>query len=95
VKSFTRKPATAGKPFTVSLVVARSDSGALLRSGRVTCAATVGGQRLAARTHAVVNKQVTCTWIIPASARGKTIAGSIAVAFEDKSVTRRFSARVG
>ena len=75
VKKFVKQPASprAGGAFSVRLVAARNDTGAVLQSGRVTCVATVGGKRLAARTHAVVHQKATCTWTIPASARGQTI----------------------
>lgn len=96
VKKFSESPRrpAAGKAFSAFLVAARSDTGAVLKGGRVTCAATVGGRRLTARTHAVVNGRVTCTWTIPASARGQTIRGTITVVFEGLTARKSFSVRV-
>jgi hypothetical protein len=96
VRTFSTKPArpTAGRTFTVQLVSARSDTGAVLQGGQVSCAATVGGRRLAARTHSVISGRATCTWTIPASARGQTLHGSVRIGFEGLSASRSFSARV-
>lgn len=96
VKKFATVPLkpTAGKAFSAGLVVARSDTGAVLESGQVTCVATVGGKRLPARTHAVVDNQATCTWVIPRTAKGKTIRGSITVLFEGLKVSKSFAATI-
>jgi hypothetical protein len=77
------------------MVAARNDTGAVLAGGQVTCSATVGGRRLTARIHRIVNKEARCVWLIPSTARGQTIRGSIAVAFEGVKVSRSFAATVG
>jgi len=89
-----RRP-QSGRTLTANLVATRSDTGATLTGGRVVCAATVGGRRVAVRTRRFVGTQARCTWQIPSSARGKQIRGSIAVVFEGRRVTRSFSATVG
>jgi hypothetical protein len=96
VRSFSTKPArpTAGRTFTAQLVGERSDTGAVLQGGQVTCAASVGGRRLAVRTHAVISGRATCTWAIPASARGQTLRGSVKISFEGLTVSKSFSATV-
>jgi hypothetical protein len=96
VRRFSTSPRTpsAGRSFSAFLVAARSDSGAVLKGGRVTCVATVGGRRLTARVHAVVGGRATCTWSIPASARGQTLRGSVAVSFEGLTARKSFSAAV-
>jgi hypothetical protein len=97
VRSFATKPAhpVAGRTFTAQLGATRSDTGATLQGGQVTCVANVGGRRLAARTHAVINGRATCTWTIPAGARGQTLHGSVRIGFEGLTASRSFSARVG
>jgi hypothetical protein len=95
VQRFVRGKPRAGGLFTVRMVAARSDTEAVLESGQVTCKATVAGRRLTARTHRIVNKEARCVWLIPSTARGKTLRGSISVAFEGLKVSRSFTATVG
>jgi hypothetical protein len=96
VKGFSIAPRSpsAGRTFSAYLVATRSDSGAVLKGGRVSCVATVGGRRLTARVHAVVGGRATCTWAIPGSARGQTVRGSVAVAFEGLTARKSFSATI-
>jgi hypothetical protein len=96
-KSFTLSPRrpVAGRTFAASMVATRSDTGATLTGGQVTCTATVGGKRLAARVHRFAGSQARCTWAIPSSARGQKIRGTVTVVFEGRRVSRSFSATVG
>jgi hypothetical protein len=96
-KKFALSPSrpTAGRTLTANLTVARNDTGATLKGGTVACTATVGGARIAVRVHRFVGSQARCAWVIPSSARGKSIRGSITVLFEGKRITRNFAARVG
>jgi hypothetical protein len=93
VSSTPRTPA-AGKEFTLRMTAARSDTNATLRNGRVTCVGRAGTTRLRARVARVLNGAVTCTWRIPAKAKGKTFRGSAAVTFEGLKATRSHSARI-
>ena len=68
---------TAGRPFTLKLVAARSDTGAVVQNGRVTCVGRVGTARLTAPVQRVQGGAATCTWNIPANAKGKTFRGSV------------------
>jgi hypothetical protein len=97
VKSFLLAPRRpqAGRTFTASMVATRSDTGATLAGGQVSCAATVAGRRLAARVHSFAGNRARCAWQIPASARGQRIRGTVTVAFEGRRVSRSFSATVG
>jgi hypothetical protein len=88
-----RAPA-AGKRFTMKVTAARSDTGAVLRNGRVTCVGRAGKARLKARVARVVGGAVTCTWLIPANAKGKAFRGTATVRFEGLTATRSFSARI-
>jgi hypothetical protein len=94
-RKFTAGKPRAGAPYTVRLVVARNDTGAVLEGGQVSCKASVAGKALAARTRRFVNKEARCTWLIPSTARGQTLRGSIAVTFEGKKATKSFSKSIG
>ena len=87
------KPA-AGKPFTLRLVAARSDTGATIQNGRVTCIGRVGKARLVAKVARVVGGAATCTWNIPASAKGKAFTGSVALAFEGLRASQAYAGKI-
>lgn len=96
VRSFTRTPSrpAAGRTFTLRMVAARSDTGAVLRNGRVTCLGRAGTARLRAQVARVQGGAVVCTWLIPANAKGRTFRGSVAVVFEGLRASRSHSARI-
>lgn len=87
------KPA-AGKTFSLRLQAARSDTGALLQGGRVTCVGRVGRSALRGSGR-FVGRQAVCSWRIPAGAKSKTFKGSITIVFEGLRVTRSFSRTIG
>jgi hypothetical protein len=93
LKPTPAKPA-AGKPFTLRLIAARSDTGAVVRNGRVTCVGRLGSARLPAKLQAVQGGAATCTWNIPANARGKTFRGSVAVVFEGLRASQGYAGKV-
>jgi hypothetical protein len=95
VRRVTTGKAAAGKPVTVRMVAARSDTGATVRNGRVTCVGRVGNARLRARVQAVVGGAATCTWNLPATSKGKTLRGSVTLVFEGLRVKESFSTRIG
>ena len=90
----TPKNPTAGRPFTLKLVAARSDTNAVVQNGRVTCVARIGNARLRARVQQVQGGAATCTWNLPPTAKGKTFRGSVAVVFEGLKASQAYSARV-
>jgi hypothetical protein len=96
VRRVTTSPALprAGQPFTVRLVAARSDTGAALQNGRVTCVGRAGTTRLRAQVARVTGGAAVCTWRIPENAKGKQFRGSVAVAFEGLRATRSISRRI-
>jgi len=94
-KKFTAGKPRAGALYTVRLVAARNDTGAVLESGQVRCKASIGGKRLKARAQRFVNKEARCTWLIPSTARGRTLRGSAGVAFEGKRLVKAFSKSIG
>jgi hypothetical protein len=96
VRSFRPKPAkpSAGRPFTLRLVAARSDTGATVQNGRVTCVARVGSARLKAQLQRVQGGAATCTWNLPPKAKGKSLRASVAVAFEGLRASQSFTGKV-
>jgi hypothetical protein len=96
VRNFSTIPAkpAAGKPFAMRLQAARSDTGAVVQGGRVTCVGRVGAARLAGSGR-FVGRQAVCTFRIPATAKGKKFSGSITIVFEGLRVTRSYSRTIG
>lgn len=96
VRRLTRTPSApaAGRPFTLRMVTARSDTGAVLQNGRVTCVGRAGTARLRAQVARVQGGAVVCTWLIPANAKGRTFNGSVAVVFEGLRASKSYSARI-
>lgn len=96
-KKFTTAPAkpVAGKTFAARLQAARSDTGAAIRGGRVTCVGRVGSSPLRAKSGRFVGNQAVCTWLIPAAAKGKVFRGSVTIVFEGLKTTKSFSGRIG
>ena len=90
----TGKP-KAGKPFTVRMVAARSDTGANIQNGRVTCIGRAGNARLRAKVQRVIAGAATCTWTMPPGSKGKSFRGSVAVTFEGLRAAESFSSRIG
>lgn len=96
-KSLKTTPAApkAGKTYTVRLSATRSDTGATIVNGQVDCAAKAGTKALQPKSEKFAGGQAVCVFQIPASAKGKTLRGTIAIVFEGKKLTRPFSAKIG
>jgi hypothetical protein len=90
----TPKNPTAGRPFALRLVAARSDTNAVVQNGRVTCVGRIGSARLRAQVQRVQGGAATCTWNIPARAKGKTFRGSVTVVFEGLRANQGLSGKV-
>ena len=92
----------AGRPFVVTLVASRSDTGAFVGTdGQLRCDASASGHPLRAQSLSssvkIGNRSVAvqgCGWQLPRSLRGKKLTGSITLTVEGTSVTRRFAARI-
>jgi hypothetical protein len=89
------KPAKAGRPFSASLAANQNDTGLPVASGTTTCVATIAFKRIPAVTHTLTNGVANCIWRIPATAKGKTLRGTITLTVEGVKVTRTFSSRIG
>jgi hypothetical protein len=96
VKSLKPSPAkpAAGKSFSLRLVATRSDTGAAVQNGRVTCVGHAGSQRLKAQVQRVQGGAAVCTWTIPATAKGKTFRGSVAVVFEGLKASQGYAGKI-
>jgi hypothetical protein len=79
----------AGRPFTVRATVRRLDTYRLVRSGTVTCSATVGGVRLTARGRFRTGG-AECTLRVPARMSTRVLRGTIAVRAAGASVRQEF-----
>jgi len=89
-----KKAPVAGKLFTMRLVAARSDTGAVVQNGRVTCVGRIGTARLKAQSAQVTGGAAVCTWQIPVKAKGKTFRGSVKVVFEGLAASQSISRRI-
>ncbi len=96
VKSLKPTPAkpTAGLPFTLRLVAARSDTGAVVQNGRVVCNGRLGKARLKAQVQRVLGGAAVCTWNLPSGAKGKTFRGSVTIAFEGLKASQSYVGKV-
>ncbi len=83
----------AGRPFSVSAVVTRSDTGAVIKTGSVTCKVRLGKTSLRA-AGTFRDQSARCTMAIPRTAKGKTLSGSLTVRTVGAVVTKRFIFRV-
>jgi hypothetical protein len=80
----------AGKPFAIDLPVTRSDTGRAITSGAVSCRVLAAEKRVAAKGR-VVHGAGRCAFVVPASARGKVLRGTVTVRSGGKSVAADFS----
>jgi subtilisin family serine protease len=86
--------ATAGERFAAGGRVRRTDTGELLKSGRITCVARIGGRLLEVVQARFAKAIARCVWEIPPGTGGKTLRGSLTVGFLDGSETQSFSVKV-
>ena len=95
-KSLKTAPASpkARGTFTVRMAATRSDTGAPILNGRVTCTAKAGTRTMRASSSRFVGGQAVCVFSVPRGTEGKTIRGTIKITFEGKTLTRPFSAKI-
>jgi hypothetical protein len=80
----------AGRRFTVSSLITRSDTGEAVTSGPVTCVARTGNTRL--RTQGRFRSgRAQFVMVVPRAARAKTLRGTMTIRAAGASVTRAFS----
>jgi hypothetical protein len=86
-------PARAGRRFSASLGANESDTNGPVTKGTVACSARVGGRHLTS-THSLSNGVASCFWNLPATAKGKTLRGTIAVTVQGTTLSKSFSVKV-
>lgn len=84
-----RRP-RAGRSFTVSLPVTRSDTGRSISSGNVDCRVRAAGVAVRA-TGRVAQGSATCAFVVPRAAKGKVVRGTITVRVGGKVVAGDFA----
>jgi hypothetical protein len=82
-------PPRGSRTLTVRFTVTRAD-GSVVVSGRVSCTATIGGKPVEARSQRFVGRRATCVFVLPLSAVGKTIRGTITVVSGATRATKTF-----
>jgi hypothetical protein len=93
VSAVKRTPAKpqAGRPvtFTASVKV----GGVPAKPSRVTCAATLGGNKTSGTARAAAGS-ARCRYATPRSARGKRLAGKMTIVAQGKTIGRRFAVKL-
>src|SRR5688572_29246941 len=79
-----------GKPFAVRVAVTRGDTGGALASGVAACNVTLGLKPLRA-VGSVRAGKASCSMLLPKTAKGKRLRGTIKVTFRNVSATKSFS----
>src|SRR5215208_315618 len=88
------KHSKAGKPFTARVAVVRSDTGAKVTSGTVSCTAKVARARLRVRSAGFRRGLVTCSWRIPRASAKSVLHGSVGLAYRGLKIHRSFTQRI-
>jgi hypothetical protein len=83
----------AGKPVVLSLAVQRSDTGRGIASGTIACRVLLNDMSVPAKG-SVAHGSGRCALVLPASAKGKLLHGTITVRSSGSSVARNFRYRV-
>jgi hypothetical protein len=96
VSAFTvgPRPAKAGKKLVASLAANESDTNGPVQAGTVACSATLAGKHLSATAHRVANGVATCSWLVPRSAKGSTVRGTVSLTVKGTKVVRAFAVKV-
>ena len=86
------KHPAAGRVFSARIDV--RSAGARVKSGTVSCSATVGGSRLRVLTAGFRSGLASCSWRIPRSGDGKLVRGSVSLGYGGAKVKRSFRLRI-
>jgi hypothetical protein len=89
------KPAKSGKSFSAGFAATENDTGGPVKSGTVTCTATVAGQHIpAAHKGTVANGVATCVWPLPKKDKGLTIRGTVTLTVRGVSLHHSFANKI-
>ena len=96
VAAFTTspKPAKAGKNFAAGMAVDESDTNGPVKTGTIACNATIALKHLTPVGKSLKSGIAACVWHLPATAKGKTIRGTLTLTVQGVKVTRSFSAKI-
>jgi len=96
VTRFSVQPANprAGRQFSLRLALIRTDTGAPLTSGTVSCSARIAAKALRPRSSGFVGSRAVCVYSIPATAQGRTFRTTISVGVAGAKLTRTISGLV-
>ena len=83
----TPSKAAAGRPFTVSFPVTRSDTGARLTSGTMICDPSVNG-RVIKHAESFSGGTAKLSFTVPTTARGKLLKVKVTIKVANQSTTR-------
>jgi hypothetical protein len=83
----------AGKRFTVSFPITRSDDGAPLTSATIGCTTKVAG-KVVPHTHTFANGTIRATLVVPKAAKGKQLKVVVKVTAENQAATKVFTFKV-
>jgi hypothetical protein len=88
------KPPKAGKNFSAGFAANESDTNGPVKAGTVACSATVSFKHITPVGKALKNGIAVCVWHLPATAKGKTIRGTVTLTVQGVKVTRSFAAKI-
>lgn len=89
------KPAKSGKSFSAGFAATENDTGGPVKTGTVTCTATVAGQHIpAAHKGTVANGVATCVWPLPKKDKGLTIRGTVTLTVRGVSLHHSFANKI-
>lgn len=95
--SATTVKLTPAKPKAGSVVTATSSvtgDGSPVKPTKVVCAGTLAGKKVTGKGTSATGR-ASCRYATPKSAKRKTLAGSIVISVEGKTITKRFSTKLG
>lgn len=84
----------AGKPFSVSFKVTRSDTGATLSKGRMMCDPSVAGGKVIIQSTSFKGGTARVTLVVPTNAAGKLLKVTVTITAGGQSTTKLASFRV-
>jgi hypothetical protein len=97
VRGFSPSPAVprGGKQFSLRLSAIRTDTGAALSKGKVSCSFTTAGRKLKPRTGGFVGRRAVCVFVVPMGTKGQRFRSSISVRVGGNSIARSLSGTIG
>lgn len=89
-----RRP-QAGRPFTLLLAAVRTDTGAAVTAGTVSCSLHLGGRTIEPRSRGFAGRRAVCAFDVPRDVREQRYHAAITVRAGTNGVSRSLSGRIG